>query len=82
MAGYVSKYVIKAHLRYGWSQYWVFLGFALIWQAVKRYTDYDMPLAIQIFDKILENGWLYWNRNLLRDFLKSHENTRQSGLKL
>jgi hypothetical protein len=80
MAGYVSKYVTKSHLRYGWSKYWVFPRFALVWQAVKRYTDYNMPLAIQIFDKILESGWLYWDRKLLREFLQSGDFTRQKGL--
>ena len=43
------------------------------------YTDYDMPLAIQIFDKILESGWFYWNKKHLREFLQSGDFTRQGG---
>jgi hypothetical protein len=63
--------------RYGWSKYWVFPRFALIWQAIKRHTEFDMHRSIQIFDKILESGWIYWNRNLLKEFLKSGDVTRQ-----
>ena len=45
VAGYVAKYLSKEHLHYGWSKYWVFPRFALVWQTVKRHTGYNMPLG-------------------------------------
>jgi hypothetical protein len=39
-----------------------------------------MPLAIEIFDKILESGWLYWSKRHLREFLESGDFARQDSL--
>ena len=81
MTGYVAKYVSKDHLRYEWSKYLVFPKFALIWKYIKMFTKYDMSLSILIFDKILESGWLYWDKITLNEFVTTYDTSRQLELK-
>jgi hypothetical protein len=82
VAGYVAKYVSKEHLHYGWSKYWVFPYYANVWQRVKKFTGYNIPLSIEIFDKILMSGWVDWkDRKLFKKIIESGDYiTRQKEL--